>query len=101
MRKKQLKSSMKISRTEFEKAKRILGYFEKPTVELIETAKNFSLILGELMQSLHDAKVQVTRQEKNIEPLTQRYVFLSFSFLHLVKGTPVNLFNKRINWYDY
>jgi hypothetical protein len=92
---------MKISRNEFEKAKRILGYFEKPTFELIETAKKFSSMLGELMESLHDAKVQVTRQEKNIEPLTHRYVFLSFSFLHLLKGTPMDLFKKNITWYDY
>ncbi|OYU93956.1 MAG: hypothetical protein CFE21_18380 [Bacteroidetes bacterium B1(2017)] len=92
---------MEISRTDFQKAKKILGYFEKPTFELIETAKNFSSILGELMESLHDAKVHVTRQEKNIEPLTHRYVFLSFSFLHLLKGTPMHLLNKRINWYDY
>ncbi len=92
---------MEISKAELEKVKRIVQFFNKSTLDLIETGKNFTSILGELMESLHDAKVQVTRQEKNIEPLTHRYLFLSFSFLHLLKGTPMNFFNKSITWYDY
>ena len=101
MRKKQLKSSMKISRTEFEKAKRIVQFFDKSTIDLVETGKKLVSILGEIMESLADAKVKVTKYEKNIEPLTHRYIILSFSFLNLINGTPIDLFGVKRLWYDY
>lgn len=77
-----------------------LNYFNKSNSELQETITVYLEILAALMHSLYDSKVQVTREEKYLEPLTFKFIFAASSTNEITKGTPLVFDEKAIKVFD-